>query len=420
MRRALLPIAWVLAASGCGGSGDGLAPAAEPARSPPLAAKPAGRVVPVGHKPEGLAFDRRTGLLAVALTRPDRLALVDGRSGRTVRRVRLPGAARHLALARPGGPVLVPTEDTDQLVMVSLPGGRLRATGVGRRAHAGVSLQDGRVRATRVGRQPHAAVAARGPAARGRIFVGNERGRSVSVVEGGRELQRLDTPVGPGGLAATRGGVVAVVGVRERAIELFDAGTLAARGRIPVGLGPTHVAARGNRFFVVDTRGNGLVEIHMDPLRVHRRTHLEGAPYGIAFDPRRRRFWVTLTASNRVAELTDRRLLRTFPTVRQPNSVAVDPVTGRVFVASRKDGVLQLFDPPPYVGDGGLRAAYGRPRPSGRAPRGGQSCEVGWSGFLDSPPWVRSPPASGAAPCGARGSRRCSARRCCRWSRYAP
>ena len=307
-----------------------MAPAAEPARSPPLEAEPVGRVVPVGHKPEGLAFDRRTGLLAVALTRPDRLALVDGRSGRTVRRVRLPGAARHLALARPGGPVLVPAEDTDQLVTVSLPGGRPRAT--------------------RVGRQPHAAVAARGPAAAGgRIFVGNERGRSVSVVEDGRELRRLDAPVGPGGLAATRGGVVAVVGVRERAIELFDASTLTSLGRIPVGVGPTHVAARGKRFFVVDTRGNGLVEIHTDPLRVHRRTHLEGAPYGIAFDPRRRRFWVTLTASNRVAEVTDRRLLRTFPTVRQPNSVAVDPASGRVFVASRKDGVLQLFDPPPYV-----------------------------------------------------------------------
>ena len=306
-------------------------------------------MVPVGHKPEGLAFDRRTGLLAVALTRPDRLALVDGRSGRTVRRVRLPGAARHLALARPGGPVLVPAEDTDQLVTVSLPGGRRRATGAGRRPHATVSFAGGRVRATRVGRQPHAAVAARGPAAGGRVFVGNERGSSVSVLEDGRELRRLNAPVGPGGLAATRGGVVAVVGVRERAIELFDANTLTSRGRIPVGLGPTHVAARGSRFFVVDTRGNGLVEIHTDPLRVHRRTHLEGAPYGIAFDPRRRRFWVTLTASNRVAELTDRRLLRTFPTVRQPNSVAVDPVTGRVFVASRKDGVLQLFDPPPYV-----------------------------------------------------------------------
>lgn len=283
-----------------------------------------GQVVPVGHKPEGLAFDRRTGLLAVALTRPDRLALVDGRSGRTVRRVALAGAARHLALARPGGPVLVPAEDTDELVVVSLP--------------------DGRLRATRVGRQPHAAVAAGG-----RFFVANERDRSVSVLEGSRELRRLAAPVGPGGLGATRRGLVAVVGARERAIEVLDATTLASRGRIHVGLGPTHVVARGERFFVVDTRGNGLVEVLMDPLRIHRRTHLEGAPYGIAYDRSRRRFWVTLTASNRVAELTDRRVLRTFPTVRQPNSVAVDPESGRVFVASRKDGVLQLFDPPPYV-----------------------------------------------------------------------
>jgi len=35
-----------------------------------------------------------------------------------------------------------------------------------------------------------------------------------------------------------------------------------------------------------------------------------------------------------------------FATVRQPNTVAVDPATGRVFVASRTDGTLQLLDPP--------------------------------------------------------------------------
>jgi hypothetical protein len=35
-----------------------------------------------------------------------------------------------------------------------------------------------------------------------------------------------------------------------------------------------------------------------------------------------------------------------FPTVRQPNTVGTDPETGRVFVASRTDGQLQLIDPP--------------------------------------------------------------------------
>ncbi len=312
--------------AGCGGSGSGLTPAAEPARSPPLVAAPAGRVVGVGHKPEGLAFDRRTGLLAVGLTDPDRLALVNGRSGRTLSRVVLAGAPRHLSLAAPGGPVLVPAEKADELLEVDLPGGG--------------------VRATPVGRNPHDAVAARG-----RVFVGNERGASVSVVEHGRQVRVLGAPVGPGGLAVTAAGdLVAVVGVRRRAVELYDARTLRSLGTIPVGIGPTHIAARDQRFFVVDTRGDGLIEVRTGPLRVHRRTHLAGAPYGIAYDPRRRRFWVTLTRSNRVAEVTDRRVLRTFPTVRQPNSVAVDPRSGRVFVASRKDGTLQLLDPPPYRG----------------------------------------------------------------------
>ena len=131
---------------------------------------------------------------------------------------------------------------------------------------------------------------------------------------------------------------------------MFAADTLRPLGRIDVGIGPTHVVARGARLFVVDTRGNGLIEVSTDPLRVHRRTHLEGSPYAIAFDPVRKRFWVTLTATNRVAELTDRRVLRSFPTVRQPNSVAVDPLTGRVLVAGRKDGTVQLLDPPPYTG----------------------------------------------------------------------
>jgi DNA-binding beta-propeller fold protein YncE len=309
-------------AAGCG-SGDGLAPAAEPARSPPLASPPVGRVVHVGQRPEGLAFDPDTGLLAVGLGRPGRIALVDGRSGRTVRMVRLPARARHLQLARRGGPVLVPAERADELVEVFLP--------------------DGRLRATEVGDQPHDAARAHA-----RLFVGNERDRSVSVVERGREVERLDAPVGPGGVAVTGDRrLVAVVGVRERALQLFDAATLARAEKLDVGIGPTHVVARGARLFVVDTRGGGLIEVHTDPLVVHRRTHLGGAPYGIAFDPVRRRFWVTLTATNRLAELTDRRLLRTFPTVRQPNSVAVDPVSGRVFVAGRRDGTLQLFDPPP-------------------------------------------------------------------------
>jgi DNA-binding beta-propeller fold protein YncE len=324
---AALTVFGAAALAACGGSSSRLPPAAEPARSPPLDADPAGQVVPLGHKPEGLAFDPVTGLLAVGLTNPDRLALVDGESGRTLRRIRLPESPRHLRLAAPGGPVLVPAEGANAIVEVSLPGGRLRTT--------------------RVGSSPHDAARARG-----RLFVGDELGHTLSVVERGRRIETLPAPRQPGGVAATANRRhVGVVGVRERALELFDTRTLESAGKVSVGIGPTHLVGAGERFFVVDTRGGALLEVRLAPLRVHRRTHLGGTPYGIALDTERRRYWVTLTASNRVAELTDHRVLRRFPTVRQPNSVAFDPRSGRVFVASRKDGTLQFFDPSPCRGD---------------------------------------------------------------------
>jgi len=313
----------VVSASGCGGSGTGLTPAAEPAVSPPLERKPVGRIVAVGNKPEGMVADGRTRVLAVGLTNPDLLALIDMDSGEVLRRVPLPESPRHLRLAKPGGPVLVPSERSDELVEVFLPSGRTRVTKVGSFPHDAAS--DGR----------------------GRIFVGDEMGDTMSVIERGQVVESISAPVQPGGVVtSTFGGLVAVVGVSERALELFDTKTLERRGKIDVGVGPTHVVARGRRFFVVDTRGDGLLEVLTDPeLKIHRRSPLPGAPYGISFDERHKRFWVTLTETNEVLELTDRRILRRFAAVRQPNTVAVDPVTGRVYVASRKDGTLQIIDP---------------------------------------------------------------------------
>lgn len=311
----------LLALAGCGGSSDDLPPAAEPAVSPPLTERPAGTVVRIGHNPEGLAFDEPTGLLAVGLTNPDGLALVDGRSGRVVRRVALPESPRHLRMAGPGGPVLVPAERSNELVQVSLP--------------------DGAISRTKVGRFPHDAAAAGG-----RIFVGDELGNTVSVVREGRRVRVLDAPVQPGGVVATGDGrYVGVVGVRERALELYDARMLESLAKVDVGIGPTHVEAGRRRFFVVDTRGDALIELRLDPLRFHRRVFLAGAPYAIAHDRRRGRFWVSLTERNQVVEVTPIRAGRAFSSVRQPNSVAVDERTGRVFVASRVDGSVQFFDP---------------------------------------------------------------------------
>ena len=74
-----------------------------------------------------------------------------------------------------------------------------------------------------------------------------------------------------------------------------------------------------------------------------------GTPYGLAVDSKRHRLWVTLTATNEVAEysLAGPRPHRvaTYPTVSQPNSVVVEPAAGDVFVAGRADGRLQRIEP---------------------------------------------------------------------------
>ena len=320
----------VLALAGCGG-GDapaGPAPvypprAAEPATSPKPAEAPAGRVVRVGAKPEGAVFDGESGLVAVGVNDPDALVLLD-RDGRERARVPLPGPPRHLQLAAPGGPVLVPSEPTDELVEVTLPNGRKRVTVVGD--------------------QPHDATAAGG-----RVFVADEFGSSITLVEDGRRVRDVPVDAQPGGIAAV-GDQVAIISVLGYTIELFDQRTLEGGGSRNAGLGPTHaVHDAAGRVYITDTRGDAVIVYQTRPrLKWVGRIELPGSPYGIAADPAGDRVWVTLTGRNQLVELRggdQPERLRTFPTVRQPNSVAVEPGSGRVFVASRTDGTLQLVDP---------------------------------------------------------------------------
>jgi DNA-binding beta-propeller fold protein YncE len=315
---------------GCGAERDAAQkkppPAPEPAEAPPLEKKPAGRVVEVGPAPEGIAADPETGLVAVALRNPNELALVDGDSGERVRRVKLPESARHLDLAGPGGPVLVPAEGSDSLVQVGLPEGNITSE-------------------TPVGDFPHAAAAA----TNGRIFVANEKASTASIVEDGREVRKIQTPRNPGGVATTDDGLVGIVGVRGLTLEVFDADTLEPVGHADAGRGPTHVrAGPGNRFYVTDTRGDAVFVYSARPKQLDR-VSLPGSPYGIAIDPERNELWVTLTAKQSVVRYAlEGRTLREisrYPTVRQPNGVAVDTSSGRVFVTGKADGQLQILDP---------------------------------------------------------------------------
>lgn len=326
MKRLLVALALVLTACGEDPPAEPEGPgAAEPGRSPELTVQPAGTVTVLDQQPEGMVYDAATGVLAVAVREPNRLLLVDGATGTVTAEVALPGHARHLQLAGPGGPVLVPAEDSDTFLTVSLP--------------------DGTARETAVGEYPHDAAVT----ASGRILVADERGGTLSIVAGdGDVLATFDDVQQPGGVAAV-GDVAVVVDVGAFTVSAYDVVAEERLGVLPAGDGPTHLVAdvRG-QVVVADTRGDSLLLYGVDPLAELLRYELPGTPYGLAYDPEADVLWVSLTARNEVVGLdlsgAQPREVARYPTVRQPNTIAVDPVGGRLWVAGRSTGELQTID----------------------------------------------------------------------------
>jgi DNA-binding beta-propeller fold protein YncE len=150
----------------------------------------------------------------------------------------------------------------------------------------------------------------------------------------------------------TGGSFVLVVGVRGRRVEAYSAGGRIL-GTARVGVGPTHVqAGRGRVFYVADTEGGAVLVFRVSatgPRQVGTVRTGRGAPYGLAVDRRRGLVYATLTATSQLESfrISGDSLVpdQMWPAVRQPNSVAVDEATGRVFIADRADNQLELIDP---------------------------------------------------------------------------
>ena len=146
-------------------------------------------------------------------------------------------------------------------------------------------------------------------------------------VSGGGELK---TGLEPASVTAVEGGTqVAVLSVRGRVLELFDARTLKRLGRADAGSGPVQVASNGDSYlYVTDAIGGSVLVFGTRPeLHLVRRYGLAGEPWAIAHDAQRRRLWVTLAGADRLVEMTTgRRIrkLRDYPTVDRPSSVSVD------------------------------------------------------------------------------------------------
>jgi DNA-binding beta-propeller fold protein YncE len=310
--------------AGCGhdepAKGDGKK-AAEPATSPALSATPVGTTRKVGALPQGIVYDAKTDSLAVAVRDPYRLLVLDPKTLQTKLSVDLPGKVRHLQVTAAGGTALVPSETADKVFEVDLTTGKMRATDVQRHPHDAAGT------------------------ASGDVLVGNEFSGSVSVVRRGRVIHTFSDLRQPGGVLAS-GHLAVAVDVGDYTVTTYDLDTDKRVARVPAGKGPTHGALVGDgRIAVTDTRGNQVILYTLDPLRQIGSLSLAGSPYGIAGDPTTKTLWVTLTGKNRLVGLdvsgTTPRVVASYPTVQQPDTVAVAPGGRTLWVTGTKDGVIQ-------------------------------------------------------------------------------
>lgn len=294
-----------------------------PAASPAGGQAPVGTVLPLGGPATAIVVDPDTRTVATAVTNPPRLLLSSLDSPAPARSVALPGPAADISLAAPGGPLLVPVKTPGALVRVPLDGG----------APTRIDLDGAARNATVVG---------------GRTVVA--LGNRLEVLEADRPVRTITSNFADVTRLAPAGAKVAVLDGARSAITLVDPVSGAVGATVRAGNGAADLATdRFGRLLATDVRDGEFLALAGDPLLLRQRFPLPGAPYGLAYDPRRDLAWITLTARNEVVGLDvaggEPVVSHRYPTVHQPDSVAVDPVSGRVFVASASGVGLQVIDP---------------------------------------------------------------------------
>lgn len=321
-RRASVGVLVVTVAVLAACSGDGvqpLVPVASPATAPSPTTPPAGGVLPAAAV-RALAVDPATRTLAVAAADRVLLSGLDD-PGAAAREVPLAGPAAALTVA--GGALFVAVPGAASVTEIRLPGGSPREiTGLGGPVRAAVT------------------VGTRTVVALGSSVAVREADGGVRTVGGFADAAQL----------VPAGGRVVVLDRARTSLTLLDPAAGEAGPALRVGDGATSaVRDRFGRILVLDTREGELLVVAGDPLLLRQRYPVPGSPYGLAYDPQRDLAWITLTARNEVVGLdvaagepVER---HRFATVQQPDSVAVDPRNGRVFVGSASGAGLQVIDP---------------------------------------------------------------------------
>ena len=295
-------------------------PSATAAISPPTAAPPAGRVVPLSGRPTAVRWDAATSSLAVLTPGPEStLAILD--PGRSSRVVRLPGSATAI------------TGDGAGTVWASTRGGVIK-----------VDLASAVATPLTVAGEADTDFTAVARRADGRLVLGSATGAfylldpDLKVTRRSDAFARVDAIV-------TVGDISVVLDRGQTSLTALDADGDFLQA-LRAGLGATSLAADdADRVLVTDTRGGQLLVFTVDPLIERQAYPVPESPYGVVGS--RTLVWVSQTASNTVVGYD----LATgipvekvrYPTVQQPDSLSYDEMSGTLYVVSGSGAGVQVI-----------------------------------------------------------------------------
>jgi hypothetical protein len=314
-----------LLVTGCSSSNDEdqavtIAPASA-AQSPAQATTPAGVVHPIGQPIESVTIDADTRTAVVLVgDRREVLLFADGDLGAAPRSIRLNEPVTQVSLA-PGGTALLAMNG--QVGRLNLRSAELDSVPADGEVRSVAQLPDGRL-AVGLGN--------------GEIHITGGEGTESQVIDGLTSVDALAV-VGESLTALDRG----QTSVTEVDIPKSSLGAALRAGEGATQLTTDHFG----RILVTDTAGDELLAYTTDTLMLRQRFPAGDAPYGVAYDDETNRAWVTSTGTNEVVayDLASGVGVETarYPTVRQPNSIAVDTVSGDLLIGSGTgDGLQQI------------------------------------------------------------------------------
>ncbi|MEE2056089.1 NHL repeat-containing protein [Rhodococcus artemisiae] len=309
--------------AGCSSSEDAAesVPTRDPATAavaPAVTTTPAGVVTPLAESVEAMVIAPGTSVVAALVDDGQQLLLIDG-AGADPREVALPTAAATVSPG-PDGTVLAPAAGV--VAQVDTTTGTVTEVPVDGEALSAAVLPDGR----------WAVGTSNGTV----LIVAPETGDVESTIRG---LVSVDA------LTVTDD-TVAALDRHQTSITELDLEDSNLRIALRAGDGATQMTSDPfGRVLVTDTDGDELLVHTLDSLVLRQRYPVGPAPYAVAYDEKRDLVWVTLTGSNEVVgyDLSTGipRERHRFATVRQPNSLAVDPADAALVVASATGDGLQ-------------------------------------------------------------------------------